>query len=200
MTASPARDDGSLDPAESDLRRLTLLLTQADGDEPSRTDLFELVYGQLRELARGQMSKERSDHTLGPTVLVHEAWLRLNGPGGASFGSRAHFFGSAGEAMRRVLVDHARKKRSAKRGGRLERLPLDALELQQTADDESVLRIDEALTNLEALDERLARVVRLRFWAGLDERQTAELLELSPRSVRRDWKLARAWLARELER
>lgn len=178
---------------------VTVLLRQAGEGTLPQAQLFEMVYDQLRAQARAQMNHERSGHTLQPTVLVHEAWLRLGGNETADWQGRAHFFGAAGEAMRRILVEHARKKGTAKRGGGLQRLPLDALELQQCEDHGVVMQIDEALSRLETFDERLAQVVRLRFWAGLDEKETAKLLQLDPRTVRRDWKLARAWLTRELE-
>ena len=179
---------------------LTLLLQSVGAGRASDADLFSLVHAKLRELAAWHLGRERTGHTLQPTALVNEAWLRLGGQASADWQSRAHFFGAAGEAMRRILVDHARSRNAEKRGARMERLPLDAVELVASGDPEHVLLIDEAVTRLEARDARLAKVVRLRFWAGLEEREVAELLQVTPRTVRRDWKLARAWLARELQR
>ncbi|GJM20893.1 MAG: extracytoplasmic sigma factor ECF [Planctomycetota bacterium] len=180
---------------------VSVLLRQLGNDnaEERRAELFQVVYAQLHDLARQKMRKEAAGHTLQATVLVHEAWMRLGGNDDVAWSNRAHFFGAAGEAMRRILVDHARKKASAKRGRDFKRLPLDGLELFEADNSDLVLAVDDALAQLETFDERLAEVVRLRFWAGLDEQETAELLDLSPRTVRRDWKLARAWLARELE-
>jgi RNA polymerase sigma factor (TIGR02999 family) len=178
---------------------LTQLLQTAGEGRASQAQLFSLVYGSLRDLARRQLGAERAGHSLQPTALVHEAWLRLGGGDAVSWEGRAHFFGAAAEAMRRILVDHARSRNADKRGASSRRLPLDAVELAAGDDPGQVLVLDDALTRLEALDERLAKVVRLRFWAGLEEQEVAELLQLSPRTVRRDWKLARAWLARDLQ-
>ena len=180
---------------------LTLMLQAAGQGRVGQAELFPLVYAQLRDMARRQMGDERAGHSLQPTALVHEAWMRLGGNDAVSWQGRAHFFGSAAEAMRRILVDHARGRRAAKRGGPdSRRLPLDAVELAAADDPDRVLALDEALTRLEARDERLAKVVRLRFWAGLEEKEIAEILQVSPRTVRNDWKLARAWLARDLQR
>ncbi|HVQ26891.1 MAG TPA: ECF-type sigma factor [Planctomycetota bacterium] len=178
---------------------LSLLLQAAGEGRVSQAELFPVVYAQLRELARQQMGAERTGHSLQPTALVHEAWLRLGGNDAVTWQGRAHFFGSAAEAMRRILVDHARGRNAQKREGGFARLPLDAVELAAADDPWQVLALDEALGRLEAHDERLAKVVRLRFWAGLGEREVAELLQVSERTVRNDWKLARAWLARELQ-
>jgi RNA polymerase sigma factor (TIGR02999 family) len=186
-------------PGDQPTNDLTLLLQAAGEGRASQAELFPLVYAQLRELARRQMGGERVGHSLQPTALVHEAWLRLGGNDAVSWQGRAHFFASAAEAMRRILVDHARSRNAQKRGANSQRLPLDAVELAAADDPWQVLALDEALGRLEERDERLARVVRLRFWAGLDEREVAELLQLSERTVRNDWKLARAWLARELQ-
>jgi RNA polymerase sigma-70 factor (ECF subfamily) len=175
------------------------MLEGARSGETSAAQLFELVYEQLRALAGGLMRGERLDHSLQTTALVHEAWMRLGGNDADRWEGRAHFFGAAAEAMRRVLVDHARRRDRVKRGGGLGRLPLDGLELVQRDDPAEVLAVDDALSQLEQLDERLGQVVRLRFWAGLEEKEVAALLQLSDRTVRRDWKLARAWLERALQ-
>jgi RNA polymerase sigma factor (TIGR02999 family) len=186
-------------PREPPPPALTLLLQAAGEGRVSQAELFPVVYGQLRELARQHMASERTGHSLQPTALVHEAWLRLGGNDAVTWQGRAHFFGSAAEAMRRILVDHARSRNAQKRAGGFTRLPLDAVELAAADDPGQVLALDEALVRLEAHDERLAKVVRLRFWAGLGEREVAELLQVSERTVRNDWRLARAWLARELQ-
>ena len=175
-------------------------MLQAAGEgRLSQAELFPLVYAELRELARRQMGAERAGHSLQPTALVHEAWLRLGGNDAVPWEGRAHFFGSAAESMRRILVDHARSRNAQKRGAHGQRLPLDAVELAAADDPGLVLALDEALVRLQAHDERLARVVRLRFWAGLGEKEVAELLAVSERTVRNDWQLARGWLARELK-
>lgn len=204
MTQPPADDvtpPSSGAPAPTPAPDVSMLLQQLGErpDDARRGELFEVVYAQLHSLAQHHMRGERAGHSLQATVLVHEAWMRLGGSDEVAWNGRAHFFGAAGEAMRRILVDHARRKASAKRGKGYERLPLDGLELFRADDGPLVLAVDDALSKLEQLDARLAEVVRLRFWAGLDEAETAELLDVSPRTVRRDWKLARAWLSRELE-
>ena len=186
-------------PGQQPSPQLTRMLLAASEGGLSQADVFSLVYAELREMARLQMGGERVGHSLQPTALVHEAWLRLGGNDAVGWQGRAHFFGSAAEAMRRILVDHARSRNAQKRGATGQRLPLDAVELAAADDPGQVLALDEALTRLEARDERLAQVVRLRFWAGLGEKEVAELLAVSVRTVRNDWKLARAWLARELQ-
>ena len=189
------------EPPDGSLPELTLMLQAVGQGRASQAELFPLVYAQLRDLARQQMSGERAGHSLQPTALVHEAWLRLGGHDAARFEGRAHFFGAAAESMRRILVDHARSRNAQKRGGtERQRLPLDAVELAAADDPGLVLALDEILGRLEAQDERLAKVVRLRFWAGLGEKEVAEMLGVSERTVRSDWQLARAWLARELQR
>jgi len=187
-------------PFADEAGEVSVLLNRASKGELPPGELFEALYSRLRALAGSHMRAERDGHSLGPTVLVHEAWMRLGSQDNADWKGAAHFFGAAGEAMRRTLVDHARRRGTKKRGGGLTRLPLDGLELVRIDDGDAVLAVDEALVKLQDFDERLARVVRLRFWAGLDEAEVADLLDLSPRTVRRDWKLARAWLSRELER
>ena len=196
---SPDEPDTPEPPRGASPPDVSLLLQQVRPGAAPAPELFALVYDELHALAAGQMRREQAGHSLQATALVHEAWIRLGGNDSVDWAGRAHFFGAAGEAMRRILVDHARAKGRAKRGGGLERLPLDGLELVRLHDEGAVIAVDEALAKLEAFDERLARVVRLRFWAGLAEEEVAELLDLSPRTVRRDWKLARAWLSRELE-
>jgi RNA polymerase sigma factor (TIGR02999 family) len=130
---------------------------------------------------------------------VHEAWLRLaDDQAGFAFGSRAHFFKAAAEAMRRILIEHARARGRGKRGGGARRVPLSAIEIVQQADCGEILSVDDAIRRLEERDERLAEIVKLRFFAGLSEQETAEALGLSDRTVRREWTLARAWLRREL--
>ena len=184
---------------------LTVLLARADGGDPTAAAaLLPLVYDQLKALARRHMAAERADHTLQPTALVHEAYLRLVGrPVGADgvevpWANRAQFFAAAAEAMRRILVDHARAKGGLKRGGDRRRLPADVMEL--TADDRAseLLELDEAITRLDAVSPGVGQVVRLRYFAGLSIDETAAVTGVSARTVKRDWTFARAWLSRDL--
>lgn len=177
--------------------QVTLLLQAAgEGDDGQRwTQLLELVYDELRVLALRRMASERAGHTLQATALVHEAFLRLVGDRDMAWQGRRHFFGAAAEAMRRVLVDHARRVRSAKRGGDAARLQLSAIELAGETDPDRVLALDEALSSLAAEDERAAEVARLRYFAGLSVADTAAALEVSQRTVMREWEFARARLA-----
>ncbi len=185
------------DPETSEV---TLLLEKASaGDARAAHELLPLVYDQLRKAAQKQMAAERPDHTLQATALVHEAYIRLVGPGEMSWENRAHFYVAAAEAMRRVLIDHARRKTRVKRGGVRRQVPLSAVDLAQDPDLDEIMSVDDAIRRLEERDERMARIVRLRFFAGLGVGETAAVLGLSDRTVRREWTLARAWLHRELK-
>ena len=178
------------------------------GDASALDDLMPRVYGELRALADAYMRRERAGHTLQPTALVHEAFLRLLRLPPGSVQNRVHFFALAAQAMRRILADHARRHRAAKRGGSAVRVPLEIVEggagaapaaggfpaqPEVAADD-----LDTALDDLAKLDARQARVVELRFFGGLSIEETAEVLAVSPATVKRDWLVARAWLHREL--
>lgn len=171
------------------------MLLQRAVDRGDWSDLLPLVYDELRELARRRMASERSEHTLQATALVHEAYLRLAGDQDMDWKSRRHFFGAAAEAMRRVLVDHARKVKSEKRGGDRARMTLTVAEMAEDGDPDRVLALDDALTKLGQEDARAAEVARLRFWAGLGVEDTAKALEVSERTVMREWAYARARLA-----
>ncbi len=170
------------------------------GDKRAAEELLPLVYEQLRGLARSQMSGERRNHTLQPTALVHEAYLRLVGPddGRLAWANRAHFFAAAVEAMRRILVEHARGRARLKRGGGRVQLSLGQMQLGSDEQLADVLALDEALTRLGQHDPQLAQIVSLRFFAGLGVPEVAEVLSLSPRTVKREWSLARAWLYKAL--
>jgi RNA polymerase sigma factor (TIGR02999 family) len=146
------------------------------------------------------MATERPGHTLGPTALVHEAYLRLVGDGGVGWSGKAHFYAAASEAMRRILVDHARAQNSQKRGGGRLRLALDVVELASREDPAEILALDEAVSRLEEQDPRMAEIVKLRFFAGLQDEETAEALNVSRRTVCREWTMARAFLQREMGR
>jgi len=162
-------------------------------------DLLPLVYDELRELARCRMAAEGSQHTLQATALVHEAYLRLAGSGGARFANRAQFFHAAAEAMRRILIEHARRKGRLKRGGGRRPPPMNILDLAADSDPEQILALDEAVRRLKDERPSAATAVRLRFYAGLSIDETAEAMGISPRSVDREWTFARAWLFRSLE-
>jgi len=161
-------------------------------------ELAALLYDELRALARQELAGERPGHTLQPTALVHEAYLRLVGGEGTSFENRAHFFGAAAKAIRRVLVDHARRRARAKRGGGAIPLSLGEMDPAQPISDAELLGLDEALARLAALDPVKARIVELRFFAGMGVDELARALALSESTVRRHWRMARAWLRGEL--
>src|SRR5687768_5064037 len=146
------------------------------------------------------MSAESPGHTLQPTALVHEAWLRLGADEQPQWQNRSHFFAAAAEAMRRILVDSARRKRSVKHGGELERIDLDAVDLPLPMPDDDILALDEALDRLSTVDSRAADVVELCFFVGLTQQQAAQELNLSPSTIERLWSFARAWLFKEMQR
>lgn len=180
--------------------QLTRLLGEAvRGDANAAQELLPLVYQQLRELARHRMADERAGHTLQATALVHEAYLKLVGNRQVPWSGRAHFFAAAAEAMRRILVDHARAHRGPKRGNGRRRMPLNVVDLAAPDQFAEILSLDDALSRLEAVSADLAQVVRLRFYAGLSVEETAEVIGVVPRTVERRWAAARAWLFRELE-
>ncbi|MCB9897718.1 MAG: sigma-70 family RNA polymerase sigma factor [Planctomycetes bacterium] len=184
-----------------DRRHATLLLRRlGEGDGTARDELVPLLYDELHRIARAHMAAERAGHTLQPTALVHEAWMRLFDLPDALAGDRQHFLSIAARVMRRVLVDHARARLTDKRGGDRTRLPLDdALQLyEQHAVD--VPALDEALQKLAQMDEELAKLVELRFFGGLTNAEAAQVLGLSLRSAERGWATARAWLKDVLER
>ena len=177
--------------SSSDVTRI--LEAVGRGEDGAYERLVPLIEGRLHELAVARMRRERPDHTLQPTALVNEAYLRLAG-GEVDWENRAHFLGAASEAMRRVLVDHARKRAAEKRGAGAERVTFYDLQVVAAEPDVDVLGLDEALTALEAEDARLAEVVRLRYFGGFGITEVSELLEVSPATVKRDWTYARAWL------
>lgn len=188
---------------EPDEPAVTRLLTDyAEGDPAAAEQLMPLIYAELHGIAAALMSRERSDHTWQPTLLVHEAFLKMVG-NHASWRSRQHFFAVAAHAMRRLLVDHARATNAKKRGGAQERVELHPdLHIAEATEEQSVdiEALDFALARLSELDERQARVVELRFFAGLDVKETADVIGVSPATVKRDWHFARLWLQREILR
>ncbi len=192
-----------------DPRHVTVLIhAAAAGDAKASSDLLPIVYDELRRLAQSNMGREAKQgagHTLQPTALVHEAYMRLvgeNDPAIASWQNRAHFFGAAALAMRRILIERARARQTQKRGGGVARVELhdDAVAAEATAGDatDEILAMDEALRKLEALDERAGRIVMLRYFAGLSIEQTAAAMDLSTATVKKSWAFARAWLSREI--
>lgn len=175
-----------------------LLEAMQNGDGRAGEELLPLVYAELRQLARAKMAREPAGHTLQATALVHEAWLRL---GEQSFENRAHFFGAAAEAMRRILVERARRKLAAKNGAGAEHVDADAVEIAApAAKDDEVVAVHEALDALAKHDERKAELVKLRYFAGLTIEEVADVLGVSAPTAKRDWTYARAWLFREIGR
>ncbi len=180
---------------------VTQLLNAIDaGDSKAADQLLPLVYDELRKLAAQKMSIERPGHTLQPTALVHEAWLRLVGDRASEFENRNHFFAAAAEAMRRILVESARRKMRVKHGGQLERVELDAMELPLTLPDEKLLALDEALDQLATVNASAAEMVKYCFFIGLTQEQAARELGVSLATAERLWSFARAWLFREMQK
>jgi RNA polymerase sigma factor (TIGR02999 family) len=178
---------------------LTLLLDALHRGEPDAAGaLLAQVYAELRQLARAKMAREQPGHTLQPTALVHEAWLKL---GDQRFENRAHFFGAAAEAMRRILIERARRKLAAKNGAGAEHVDADEIEIAAPAPkDDELLAVHEALDALAAHDARKAELVKLRYFAGLSIDEAADVLGISAPTAKRDWTYARAWLFREIGR
>ena len=175
-----------------------LLIDWSDGNRDAAAGLMPLVYEELRQRARAYLQRERSDHTLQPTALVHEAYLRLVDQRTTTFRNRAHFLGMAAQIMRRVLVDHARRHRREKRGGNLEKVEFDEALAPSASRNLDVAALDDALNDLTKLNPLHARIVELRFFGGLKTEVVAEVLELSQRSVERQWRMARAWLRHQI--
>ena len=185
--------------SSSDQRDLTILLREVSSgtaDAPER--LLELVYADLRRLASAYMKNERGDHTLQATALVHEAYMRLVDWKNVTWQNRAHFFAVAAQVMRKILIDHARKKRAGKRGG--QKIALDEAISYPDEKEFDILALEEALQNLEKLDKRQAKIVELRFFGGLSIEETAHVLDISDTTVKREWTFAKAWFQRELSR
>lgn len=169
-----------------------------NGDSQAAGELLPLVYCELRKLAAIQMARETPGHTLQPTALVHEAWLRLGGDQQPNWKNRAHFFAAAGEAMRRILIDKARRRQSIRHGGGQERVQVDEIEIAAPEDDERLLAINEALDRLAEEDPLKANVVKLRFFVGLNQLEVARALDLSERTIERHWAYAKVWLLRAI--
>ena len=168
------------------------------GDSTAADQLLPLVYDELRKLAACKMANELPGQTLQPTALVHEAWLRLGGSDGQPWAGRAHFFGAAAEAMRRILIDNARRKKAQRHGGGQERLDIQNLEVAAPAQDQHLLELDEALNQLALLDRKKAELVKLRYFIGMTIEESAQTLGISEATAKRWWEYARAWLHAEV--
>jgi RNA polymerase sigma factor (TIGR02999 family) len=183
---------GSMDVTE-------LLAAWSQGNQFAHDQLIEIVYGELKQLAKAYLRRERPDNSIAATALVHEAYLKLVDQRRVQWQNRSHFFGIAAQAMRRILVDHARANQAVKRGWGERRVEPNAHDAMLLPPDVDVLALDAALSRLESIEPRWSRLVELRFFAGLTVEETASALEVSPATVKRDWCLARAWLYRELQ-
>lgn len=182
------------------MEEVTKMLNEIEtGDPASAGALLPIIYDELRKLAAHKMANEVPGQTLQPTALVHEAWLRLAGTARQEWRGREHFFSAAAEAMRRILVENARRKLRLRHGGGLQRVDVDAIDLPIARDDEKCLRVNEALDRLAETDPRKAEVVKLRVFAGLQVQEIAALWNTSEKTVQRDWTFAKAWLSRELK-
>jgi RNA polymerase sigma factor (TIGR02999 family) len=171
-----------------------------NGDPKASNELLPMVYEELRRLAAHKMANEALGQTLQPTALVHEAWLRLIGGENVKWDGRAHFFGAAAEAMRRILIDNARRKQALRHGGDQRRLDIEEIEIAAMPQGDQLLALDEALERLASHNSRKAELVKLRYFAGLTIGEAAELLQISEPTAKRDWKYARAWLYNEIKR
>jgi RNA polymerase sigma-70 factor (ECF subfamily) len=180
-----------------DLNRI--LRSAQEGDPQAAKELAALLYDELHELAKREMAAERSDHTLQPTALVNEAYLRLVADKDGSFADRDSFFAAAATAIRRVLVDHARKRAREKRGGGFVRVPLDGRDVAEPLEDEELLTLDDALARLALIDPMKARIVELRFFAGLSAEELGKAIGASESTIRREWRMARAWLRAQMD-
>jgi RNA polymerase sigma factor (TIGR02999 family) len=177
-----------------------LLVAWSGGDKKALDELMQIVYEELRRLAHRQLAKERRGHTLQTTALVNEAYLKLVDQKRVKWQGRSHFFALSSQLMRRILVDYARSRQYAKRGGGKSALPLDEALIVAPERASEMIALDEALTELAKHDERKARIVELRFFSGMSIDETSELLGVSPGTVMKDWTLAKAWLQREMDR
>jgi RNA polymerase sigma-70 factor, ECF subfamily len=185
------------DPGRDDITALLTEMTK--GNQEAASKLIPLVYQELRELAASYMRHERSDHTLQPTALVHEAYLKLVQQRSVDWQSRAHFFGVAAQVMRRILVDHARGHLRGKRGAGQRSVPIDEALAFSPEQSEDLVKLDRSLERLSKIDPRQGKIVELRFFGGLTVEQTADLLGISPKTVKRDWSMAKAWLHGDLK-
>ena len=182
------------------MSEFTQLLERVEhGDPKAAGELLPIVYEELRRLAAQKMANEAAGHTLQPTALVHEAWIRLGGSEAPAFQNRAHFFGAAAEAMRRILIEHARRRLAAKRGAGVEVVDLDGLEISSpVTDDDQLLAVNEALKKFAVIDPRKAELVKLRYFVGLNFEEAAAALSIAVPTAKQWWAYARSWLAVEM--
>ena len=192
------REIGAYARGVSDVTRILEAVHQ--GDPKAAEELLPLVYDELRKLAAAKMAQERPGQTLQPTALVHEAFLRLVGSENQKWNGRAHFFGAAAEAMRRILIENARRKRAARHGGGQARLDINEIEIATAAPDDELLAVSDALEKLAEHDSQMAELVKLRYFVGLTTEDAAEVLGISARTAERWWSYSRAWLFQEFER
>lgn len=186
---------------DSSSKQVSQILQEWGKGDPQALDkLMPLVYGELRRLAQQYLRRERPDHTLQPTALVHEAYFRLVDQRNVSWQNRAHFFGIAAQVMRRILVDYARRHGAAKRGGSVVKVSLDQVTSGAVDRPDDLVAVDEALNRLAAIDPRQGRIVELRIFSGLTVEETAQVLHISPATVKREWSMAKAWLSREIRK
>jgi RNA polymerase sigma factor (TIGR02999 family) len=190
----------SFPPYAAQVSDVTRILNAAQSGDPTAAEqLLPLVYEELRKLAAVRMANESAGHTLQPTALVHEAWLRLAGnDANAQFANRAHFFAAAAEAMRRILIERARRKGAGKRGGDWQRIDLDKVDIATDADDDTLLLVNEALEKLAQEDAKAAEIAKLRFFGGLTLEEAAQVLGVTERTANRYWAFARVWLFAEV--
>ena len=182
------------------MSEVTRVLEAASGGDPqAANELLPLVYEELRKLAAQKMASESAGHTLQPTSLVHEAWLRLGGNPSQQWDGRGHFFAAAAEAMRRILIDRARRRSARRHGGGQERVDIEEADIALPGDDDQVLAVHEALEKLATEDPRKAELVKLRYFVGMTIEEAAQVLGISEPTAKRDWTFARAWLFQEIE-
>lgn len=185
--------------SNTDSHQITqLLIDWSNGNEFALEQLIPLVYDELRQMAKRYMRRQASGHTFQTTELIHEAYLKLAKAEEQNWQNRAHFFGIAAQAMRHILVDYARAKQSKKRGGLQQRVTLDETAMVSSKHSDEIVVLDDALQRLTILDKRKGRVVELKYFGGLTNEEVAEVLKISPETVKRDWRFARTWLLREL--
>ena len=194
------RSNWASDHCTEGLNEFTHILERVEhGDPKAAGELLPIVYEELRRLASQKMASEAAGHTLQPTALIHEAWMRLGGSEAPAFQNRAHFFGAAAEAMRRILIEHARRRLAAKRGAGVEVVDLDGLEISSpVADDDQLLAINEALEKLAAVDPRKAELVKLRYFVGMNFEEAAAALGIAVPTAKQWWAYARSWLSVEM--
>lgn len=183
-------------PTPEEITRMLIAWNQ--GDERARDELMPRIYDELRRLARAHLRRERASHTLQPTALVHEVFLRLVDQSPVNWQSRAHFFGAAARLMRQILINHAEARRAAKRGGDAERISLSDVDHSTVKQEIDLIALNEALKKLERIDPQQGRIVEMRYFSGLTIEEVAEALGVAPATVKREWSAARAWLRREL--